>query len=141
MTEIVTTFYSLEGASKGVALERWDSDVLSNTNKKNSFKIFLFIFLTSTLSRILCQDHFLGLKQSLNSSTPMVMGASTKKNFASKIAKQITFFFTFICSFKKTTWLEFFISIIFKGLPWRRQLLPSYSGRSQQIEERTKNLN
>ena len=24
MTEIVTTFYSLEGASKGVALERWD---------------------------------------------------------------------------------------------------------------------
>ena len=37
MTEIVTTFYSLEGASKGVALERWDSDVLSNTNKKNLF--------------------------------------------------------------------------------------------------------
>ena len=24
MTEIVTTFYNLEGASKGIAMERWD---------------------------------------------------------------------------------------------------------------------
>ena len=91
MTEIVTTFYSLEGASKGVALERWDFNVLSNTNKKNFFLNISYLWPQPYLEYFV-KIFVSGLKQSSNSSTPMVMGASTKKNFASKIAKQITFF-------------------------------------------------
>ena len=86
MTEIVTTFYSLEGASKGVALERWDFNVLSNTNKKIFFYIFNISDWPQPYLEYFAKIFVPGLKQSLNSSTPMVMGASTKKNFASKIA-------------------------------------------------------
>ena len=90
MTDIVTTFYSLEGASKGVAIERWalDDDKLYQTYQSILLIHFLCIFKSQWNSMCL----FSGLKQFSNSWTLMGMGALTKKSSASKV---IPFFLKF----------------------------------------------
>ena len=91
MTDIVTTFYSLEGASKGVAIERWalDDDKLYQTYQSILLIHFLCIFKSQWNNMCL----FSGLKQFSNSWTLMGMGALTKKSFASKVS---SFFLQFL---------------------------------------------
>ena len=54
MTDIVTTFYSLEGASKGVAIERWalDDDKLYQTYQ--SILLIFTFFVNSNHNGITC---------------------------------------------------------------------------------------